>query len=140
MPSTLVKTLQSLADIQSLRARTSEMEVTFRAPIVKKVLAAAIDLFKWYRYRSCSQRIAFHAMSSTTRSRADLTDAHYGGLGGYGMLDSMDGADVTGTDVAGSDELEILDQDTENEVANGFDDNQQVWFLPLTLGSLNLIC
>jgi hypothetical protein len=125
MNAELVKSLKGLADVQSLRSRTTELEITFRSPMVKQALSVAVELFKWHRYRSSSQKIALHAMSSSLQSRP--------GQGSSNMrdkwLNSYDAAggsieNLEGTDVAGSD-LEPLDQDTENEV-HGADESQQV--------------
>jgi hypothetical protein len=120
MPEDLVKSLQGAADIQSLRGRTTDIDVTFRTPLVKQVLSAAVELFKWQRYRSTSQKIALHAMSTSlsTLSRNNLFSMLATSSGpGSGVLDALEGTDVAGSD------FEAFDQDTENEI-HGPDDSQ----------------
>jgi hypothetical protein len=57
MPPALVESVTTWADVQSLISRTTESEVVLKTPLVRKMLASTVALFKWQKVRSSSEKI-----------------------------------------------------------------------------------
>jgi len=51
MTPTLLDSLCQWSDVQNLLIRSSEQEVSFKAPLARKMLTVTAALFKWYRHR-----------------------------------------------------------------------------------------
>lgn len=51
MPPALLDSLCSWADVQSLLSRSNASEVIFKWPIARRMLAVAVELFKWHKQR-----------------------------------------------------------------------------------------
>ena len=54
MPAELLVSLRTWSDTQSLLSRTTEADVSFKAPFARKMLDVAMQLARWYRQRSSS--------------------------------------------------------------------------------------
>lgn len=98
----------------------SESEVTFKYPLAKQMLTAALSLFRWFRVRSSGLKL-FHMLPSGPALKSGL---------GYGPLERlMNQCDLTEVsavemaDVAGEeasdydiDLLNAIEHDTETEM------------------------
>lgn len=72
MSPVLLKTVREWADVQSLLRRTTEADVILKASLVRKMLTAALSLYRWYRHLSSSQR-ALSGVYGLTFSPASVT-------------------------------------------------------------------
>jgi hypothetical protein len=61
MPQSILEQLCEFSDVQSLINRSNDMEVVFKCPMAKKMLSAAVSLFRWYR----SKCIGYKALELT---------------------------------------------------------------------------
>eukprot|EP01038_Epipyxis_sp_PR26KG_P014990 gene14990-20164_t len=125
MPPGLLTSLCTWADVQSLIARCSESELSFKSQMARSLHATAIALYRWYRNRSSAVKaLNLHAASSV--SLAIASSIQFSGTGkihyGNGLQDDVDEPDMmeaTDAGVEGSDNENdgiAMDQDTENEL------------------------
>ena len=103
MPPTLLTSLCTWADTQSLLSRTSEADVAFKAPFARKMLVVASEVAKWHRQR-CSSIKAL----GLTQEVADYCDEGVGPEVATAGEDNHSGDDV-------------MDEDTDQDVHNDED-------------------
>jgi len=107
MPAGLVASLCTWADTQSILARTTEVDVSFKAPFARKFLQVAALLNKWYRQRSSSVKTLGLAHEVTGQDE-----------------DDAEGGEQTET--AGEDnsiDNGFMDEDTDQDLHGEHDDN-----------------
>ena len=102
--------MKQWSDVQSLLARVTESEVTFRHPLAKKMLAAALAMYKWHRMRHNGVKaLGLDTATGSSACQGCGDDAAE-------RLEGEDGSDVEG----------LMDQDTETELpAEGDADDAQ---------------
>lgn len=110
MSPALLESIRQWSDVQSLLSRSTESDVSFRHPLAKKMLAAALALYKWHRQRHNSVKAlgldATTASSASAGCEDDVAE----------RLEGEEGSDVEG----------LMDQDTETELpAEGDVDDAQ---------------
>lgn len=110
MSPSLLESMKEFSHAQGLLSHTSELDVTFKHPFAKRMLAAAISLFKWYRMRhNGTKALGLDATSSSSSSLGCEDD----------VAERLDGEE-------GSDVENLMDQDTETELpAEGDADDAQ---------------
>lgn len=110
MSSNLLESIRQWSDVQSLLSRTTEADVSFRHPLAKKMLAAALSLFKWHRIRNSGVKaLGLDAISNSCATVGCEDDVAE-------RLEGEEGSDVEG----------LMDQDTETELpAEGDADDAQ---------------
>ena len=110
MSPSLIESIKEWSDVQSLLSRTNEMDVSFKHSFAKRMLTAAISLFKWYRMRhSGTKALGLDSNSSSSLCLGCEDD----------VAERLDGEE-------GSDVENLMDQDTETELpAEGDADDAQ---------------
>ena len=87
MSSYLLESIRQWSDVQSLLSRTSEADVSFRHPLAKKMLSAALSLYKWHRMRNSGVRALGLEASSSSCVSVGCEDER---------LEGEEGSDVEG--------------------------------------------
>jgi len=131
IPEPLLQSLTQWSDTQSLVLRASEAEVTFRAPLARQMLEAAVALHRWYRHRVSTARAL--GLRSSSASASSSSSSAAGGAAAAAAALLLDAADEDGmeatdagaeeesqSDASGlgdeDDDDEVMDQDTETEM------------------------
>ena len=109
MPQTLVDSLITWADIQSLLPRTTDTEIVFKPKFARDMLKLAINLFKWFRSRNCSAK-ALEAHLVLFPNSAEETSCN----GLMQVSEMVEGTDPGMEDI--SDNENVVDQETETEM------------------------
>lgn len=110
MSASLLESIRQWSDVQNLISRTTELDVSFRHPLAKKMLAAALALYKWHRQRNNSVKALGLDTAVGSLATAGCEDD---------VAERLEGEE--GSDVEG-----LMDQDTETELpAEGDVDDAQ---------------
>jgi hypothetical protein len=132
MPLSLLESIQYWSDIQSILTRTTEQDISFKYPLARKMLSAAVGLYRWYRQRNLAPKWLGLVPVHNALTAANLNSSMMMGGGGLstgiGILeaDEVDGFEVTdvGAEEGSDADLDVVpaDPDTETEFPAG-DDN-----------------
>jgi ankyrin repeat protein len=134
MPPLLVKSVSTWADVQSLLSRTTESEVVLKTPLVRKMLASTVALFKWQKVRSSSQKILCASSGAEPMHLGDGGDNLVSKLANVSSLlddddhpNNLDATDAGGEGVSDGEGGNLMDPDTETEMqVDGENDDAQV--------------
>mmetsp|Transcript_25237 Transcript_25237/g.22962 ORF Transcript_25237/g.22962 Transcript_25237/m.22962 type:complete len:645 (+) Transcript_25237:70-2004(+) len=123
MTQTMVDTLSTWADIQSLASRTTHLDLVFKPKLARDMLAVAIQLYKWYRNLTNSTKIVENLLLTQELSKISIIEETKKQLNcDLDDNDLLEATDIGGEDASDTDNL--LDQETENEMAVESDDRR----------------
>eukprot|EP00595_Chromulina_sp_UTEXLB2642_P000536 CAMPEP_0196763332 /NCGR_PEP_ID=MMETSP1095-20130614/3866_1 /TAXON_ID=96789 ORGANISM="Chromulina nebulosa, Strain UTEXLB2642" /NCGR_SAMPLE_ID=MMETSP1095 /ASSEMBLY_ACC=CAM_ASM_000446 /LENGTH=144 /DNA_ID=CAMNT_0042116287 /DNA_START=1520 /DNA_END=1954 /DNA_ORIENTATION=+ len=119
----MVDTLSTWADIQSLASRTTHLDLVFKPKLARDMLAVAIQLYKWYRNLTNSTKIVENLLLTQELSKISIIEETKKQLNcDLDDNDLLEATDIGGEDASDTDNL--LDQETENEMAVESDDRR----------------
>jgi len=129
MPAGLLDSLCEFADVQGLLLRNSQdTEVSFKSQYARKMLGAAVELYRWFRHRNNALKVlqltsvSNHSSYVHVRRLGDHSQKprRFGSGGNNSGVDScnqMEGTDIAGEEASDYEaDFVILDQDTESEM------------------------
>jgi hypothetical protein len=126
----LIEAIQTWADVQSLLNRTTDVEVSFKTSLVRRMHVDALALFRWYRYRSSAQKVLYATQgifaNNANSSMMTLGLSEAGGLSNqaHSLMcvdenddgDNMDATDAGGEEISDAELDDGMMDDTETEL------------------------